>query len=161
MIWNIKQQKLTEASQTKFKKLFYVIIDNIGQKGPRMSDPFIVHTLIVPNILRKIADHKMLTPVLFAATWRAPLDGFHLKVLGTEGGRACPSVGRPPTTRRAGSTMSSKLWWWCWFWLVWLTIMETCLLEWFLYLRDLNKNIPLVSTFVWYICRKRQKIGTS
>ena len=98
-----------KEAKPKGKKLFYVIMDRIGQKEPRMCDPFIVHTLILPNILRKIADHKMLTPVLFAATWRAPQDGFHLKVLGTEGGRDCPSVGRPPTTRRAGSTMSSKL----------------------------------------------------
>ena len=59
---------MTEASQTKRQKVVYVIMDRIGQKEPSMSDPFIVHPLIVPNILRKIADHKMLTPVLFAAT---------------------------------------------------------------------------------------------
>ena len=135
-------------------------MDKIGQKEATMSAPFIVHSLV--SYTKYTKKYKKLTPVLFAATWRAPLDGFHLKVLGTAGGRACPSVGRLPTTRRAGSTMSSKLWWWWWFWLVWQTIMEALLRELFARLfyiwKTFTRFFPVVSTFFWCICRKNQKM---
>ena len=47
-----------------------MVMDGIGKKDPMMSAQFIVHTLIVPNIPRKIKKNtdKILTPVLFAAT---------------------------------------------------------------------------------------------
>ena len=140
-----------KQAKPKGKKLFYIIMDRKGKKKSTMSAPFIVHSLVIPNIPRNTK--------CWPLSYLQPRDG-HLwmastsKFLGRRGdGFALWLGGRQ---RQGGQGLLCQVscdgvWW---FWLVWLTIMETCLLEWFLYLIDLNKNIPLVNFRLIYMPEK-------